>query len=132
MEKQQDNQVGVEAAYQRQLDEGRFMLQHCSDCQRHVFYPRELCSHCGSLSLQWVVPSGTGAVHAVTTVRRKSEAGGDYNVSLIDLDEGVRMMSRVESASPVHIGDRVRARAVIKDGHGLVVFDIAVEQGERT
>jgi uncharacterized OB-fold protein len=116
-------QGGVEAAYQQQLDQGRFLLQRCADCARHVFYPRELCPHCGSTALGWVEPSGNGTVHAVTTVRRKPDAGGDYNVSLVDLDEGVRMMSRVESSGVVAIGDRVRARVQVDGGRGIVLFD---------
>jgi uncharacterized OB-fold protein len=123
--------VGVEVAYQRQLDQGRFMIQLCTDCARHVFYPRELCPHCGSAALQWVAAAGTGTVHAVTTVRRKPEVGGDYNVSLIDLDEGVRMMSRVEGSGAVGIGDRVRARIHVTEGKGLVVFDPAIIEGEQ-
>jgi uncharacterized OB-fold protein len=124
-------QGGVEAAYQRQLDSGQFMIQRCGACARHVFYPRELCPHCGALALQWVAPLGTGTVHAVTTVRRKPDAGGDYNVSLIDLEEGVRMMSRVEGGGQVAIGDRVRARVQVTQGKGLVVFDPAGTQGEQ-
>ena len=64
-------------------------------------------------------------MYSVTTVRRKADAGGDYNVSLIDLDEGVRLMSRVEQLSPdqVKIGQRVKARVQVTDGKGLVVFD---------
>ena len=132
MENSRDaTEVGVEIAYQRRLDQGKFMIQHCTDCARHVFYPRELCPHCGSAALQWVAPAGTGTVHAVTTVRRKPEAGGDYNVSLIDLDEGVRMMSRVEGCGAVGIGDRVRARIHVTEGKGLVVFDPATSAGEQ-
>jgi uncharacterized OB-fold protein len=116
-------QSGVEAAWQQQLDQGRFLLQRCADCARHVFYPRELCPHCGATALDWVKASGNGTVHAVTTVRRKPEAGGDYNVSLVDLDEGVRMMSRVEGGGVVAIGDRVRARVQIDGGRGIVLFD---------
>lgn len=114
---------GVEAAWQQQLDQGRFLLQRCAACTRHVFYPRELCPHCGSTALDWVEASGNGTVHAVTTVRRKPEAGGDYNVSLVDLEEGVRMMSRVESRGIVGIGDRVRARVQVDGGRGIVLFD---------
>jgi uncharacterized OB-fold protein len=64
-------------------------------------------------------------VHAVTTVRRKPAEGGDLNVSLVDLDEGVRLMSRVENLAPdaVRIGLRVKARVQVKDGRGLVLFD---------
>ena len=115
--------------YQAALDQGRWMIQRCGACERAVFYPRELCPHCGAVRLQWESPSGLGTVHAVTTVRRKPEAGGDTNISLIDLDEGVRLMSRVEGLAPaaVHIGQRVRARVAQHEGHGLVVFDPLVE-----
>jgi uncharacterized OB-fold protein len=57
-------------------------------------------------------------------VRRKPEAGGDYNVALIDLREGVRLMSRVEGVAPdaVHIGMAVRAQVAQQDGRGLLIF----------
>jgi uncharacterized OB-fold protein len=112
---------GVQAQYQAALEAGRFVIQRCEACAKHVHFPRELCPHCGSDRLAWAQPQGGGTVHAVTTVRRKPDAGGDYNVSLVDLDEGVRLMSRVEGLPPsdVKIGQRVRARVA----GGLVVFD---------
>jgi uncharacterized protein len=117
---------GVQAQHQAALDEGRFLIQRCTACERHVYFPRELCPHCGAHDLAWVEPRGLGTVHAVTTVRRKPDAGGDINVSLIDLDEGVRLMSRVEGIAPadVRIGQRVRARVALSEGRGLVVFDL--------
>jgi uncharacterized OB-fold protein len=125
---------GVQAAYHAFLASGRFMIQRCYDCSRHVFYPREVCPHCGGIRLEWVQPSGEGTVYAVTTVRRKADAGGAYNVSLIDLDEGVRMMSRVEGLAidDVTIGQRVRARVVMSDGRGVVVFDPLESKGLST
>ena len=117
---------GIQAQHQAALDEGRFLIQRCAACARHVYFPRELCPHCGAHDLAWVETSGGGTVHAVTTVRRKADAGGDLNVSLVDLDEGVRMMSRVEGVAPaeVRIGQRVRARVAQAGGRGLVVFDL--------
>jgi uncharacterized OB-fold protein len=119
---------GVQAFHQLELDAGRFLIQRCTACAKHVYFPRESCPHCGSAALEWTAPKGTGTVYAVTTVRRKPAEGGDLNVSLIDLDEGVRMMSRVENLAPgtVRIGQRVKARVQVKDGRGLVLFD-AVE-----
>lgn len=119
-------ETGVQAWHQAQLDQGRFLIQRGTVDGRHVYYPREASPFDGSRP-EWVEPAGTGTVYAVTTVRRKPEAGGDYNVSIVELDEGVRLMSRVEGVPTdrVRIGQRVRARVQLKDGHGLVVFDLA-------
>ena len=127
-----DTATGVQAFHQGELDAGRFLLQRCGDCGRHVYYPRESCPHCGGASLEWKTPGGLGTVHAVTTVRRKPADGGDLNVSLVELDEGVRLMSRIENLAPaaVRIGQRVKARVQVKDGRGLVLFD-AVEGAAR-
>ena len=47
-----------------------------------------------------------------------------HDVSLVDLDEGFRMMSEVVGIDPadVRIGMRVRAR---EDDEGRIVFDVA-------
>ena len=75
--------------------------------------------------------SGAGTVYSTSTIARKPEAGGNYNVALVDLDEGVRMMSRVEDVAPeaVFIGQRVQARVAQREGRGLVVFHPASAQG---
>jgi uncharacterized protein len=116
---------GVQALHQRELDAGRFLVQRCTSCTKHVYFPRESCPHCGSAALEWTAPRGTGTVYAVTTVRRKPAEGGDLNVSLIDLDEGIRLMSRIDNlaAGAVRIGQRVKARVQVQDGRGLVLFD---------
>lgn len=116
---------GILAQFQAMLNLGEFRIQRCTACTQHIYFPREICPQCGADSADWVVPSGLGTVYAVTTVRRKSDAGGDYNVSLIDLDEGVRLMSRVSlpPSGAVRIGLRVSARVQVADGVGLVVFD---------
>ncbi len=117
-------QGGAEAHYRAALNQGRFLIQRCAACGRHVFFPRSICPHCSSELLEWKEPQGTGTVYSTTTVRRKPEAGGDYNVALIDLDEGVRLMSRIEGVPPtdVKIGMRVRAKVIDENGAGLVVF----------
>lgn len=116
---------GILAQYQAMLNRGEFRIQRCTACVKHIYFPREICPHCGADSPDWVEPSGLGTVYAVTTVRRKADAGGDYNISLIDLDEGVRLMSRVTCAAhDVRIGQRVQVRVQATDGVGLVVFDL--------
>ncbi len=104
--------AGPEHTYKEKLAQGRFEIQKCGGCAKHVFYPRVLCPHCGAESLSWVPASGTGVVYSTTVVRRKPDAGGDYSVVLIDLAEGPRMMSRVVGIEPaaVKIGMKVTAR----------------------
>jgi len=115
-----DNTKGVFAQHQAALSEGRFLIQKCGGCNQHIYFPREVCPHCGSDDLALVAPSGLGTVYSVTTVRRKPDAGGDYNVCLIDLDEGVRLMSRVETSpvDAVQVGQRVQARVVFEKDQG--------------
>lgn len=116
---------GPDAQFAQALAQGRFQIQHCTACGQHVFYPRALCPYCGSAQLEWVAPSGAGSVYSSTTVRRKPESGGDYNVALVDLAEGPRLMSRIDGIAPdqVRIGMRVQARVIDDPAKGkLLVF----------
>lgn len=111
--------------FEQHLREGRFMLQRSASSGEHVFYPRVAAPGTGAQDLQWVPASGRGTVYATTVVRPKPPQGA-YNVALVDLDEGPRMMSRVESVPPeaVHIGMRVQARIAQVDQQApSVVFD---------
>jgi len=120
---------GPQEQYFSKLAEGRFQIQRCAGCGAHQFYPRVLCMHCGAADLAWTDPSGAGTVYSFSIVRRKPEAGGDYNVALVDLEEGVRMMSRIDGVAPdgLRIGMPVRARVVRDADHALVVFVPAEE-----
>ena len=115
---------GPEQVYHAALKEGAFQIQFCGACKQHVFFPRVVCVHCGSPDLSWVRASGKGTVYSSSVMRRKADAGGDLNLSLIDLEEGVRMMSRVEGVAPdqVKIGMAVNASIISHKGQPLVVF----------
>lgn len=92
---------------------------------RAVFYPRVAVPGTGGCGLAWEVSAGMGTVHAVTTVHYRGDAA--LNVSLIDMDEGFRLMSRIEGipASEVRIGMRVRMRVHRPDeGQPYPVFDV--------
>jgi len=108
--------------YLRFLGEGRFMIQRALESGRYVFYPRVAEPRTGG-ALEWIEASGLGTVYA-TTVQRSKPPAPDTNVVLVDLDEGPRMMSRVDGIAPheVTIGMRVRARIVSEDGDPFVVF----------
>jgi uncharacterized OB-fold protein len=72
-----------------------------------IFFPRVVAPQTGQ-SLSWQISKGHGTVYATTVVHAKDQA--PYNVALIDLDEGFRMMSQVHgvAAELVAIGQRVQ------------------------
>lgn len=94
-----------EAAKRRQL-----LIQRCDACGRHQFYPRFLCTHCGSTQVSWVPAAGRGQVYSFMVNHRPAGPGFrgmvPYVVALIDLEEGARMMANVVECPPdaVHIG----------------------------
>jgi hypothetical protein len=75
-----------------------------------VFHPRLVAPGLGGTGLDWRVSAGLGTVYATTTISLKGQA--PYNVALVDLDEGFRMMSRVQgiAAEEVKVGLRVQVR----------------------
>ena len=95
------------------LAEGRLCIQRCGECHEYVFYPRSVCPHCMSAQLAWVLVSGRGTVYSYTVVHRAPpgfEADVPYVVALIELDEGPRLMTRLE-ADEVRIGMAVELAA---------------------
>ncbi|MHA3790695.1 Zn-ribbon domain-containing OB-fold protein [Rhizorhabdus wittichii] len=115
--------IQPEAEWRAHLAEGRFMIQRSRSTGGHVFYPRIVEPGTGADDLEWVEASGKGVVHAVTVVRKKDPADS-YNVVLVDLAEGPRLMSRVDGidVDAVRIGMDVRARIVEGEGKPLLVF----------
>ena len=118
---------GPEATYRAYLAEGRFMIQRSASTGRHVMWPRVIVPGTGEADLEWVEASGEGTVYATTVTRRRPEQGGDYNVALVDLAEGPRIMSRVVGIDPsaVTIGMKVKAKVQDLNGAPAVVFQPA-------
>lgn len=106
------------------LAQGRFMIQRSRATGRYIFYPRVAEPATGSTDLEWVEPSGSGTIYSVTIVRQKPPAA-DYNVVLVDLAEGPRLMSRVDGveAKSVRIGMAVKARVIRENDAPLLVFE---------
>ena len=110
--------------YHAHLAAGCFMLP--ADADGFAFYPpRAVVPGTAADAVRWIAASGRGVVYASTTVHKRAPEPS-YNVALIDLAEGPRLMSRVEGIDPhdVRIGMAVVARIVTPDdGEPFVVFE---------
>ena len=116
--------IRPEQDYFAHLSEGRFMLQRSRSSGKFFFHPRVAEPVTGSRDLEWAPASGHGTVYSTTVVRAKPPTPA-YNVVLVDLAEGPRIMSRVEGIAPeaVRIGMAVQARIATQDGKSILVFD---------
>lgn len=110
-----NSQPGPFATHRAALKEGRFMLQRSRSSGKYYFPPRVVAPATGADDLEWVEVSGKGEVHALTVIGRKPERGGDYNIAIVELDEGPRLMTRIVGTEKAAIGMRVRARIEVPD-----------------
>ena len=115
--------LGPQAAYEAYLAAGRFMIQRADSTGEYVFWPRVVAPS-GATDLRWVAARGTGTIHAITVNRARE---GSCNVALVDLDEGVRMMSTLPQVETAPIGARVKARIESTDAGPRIVFDLMQE-----
>jgi len=87
--------------YWEGLAQGELRIQRCRTCAKAVFYPRGICPHCYSDQLEWIVASGKGTIYTYTVAHQALGAFAEdvpFVVALVELEEGVRMMSRIVDA----------------------------------
>ncbi len=108
------------------------LVQWCNSCDHAVFYPREVCPTCLGDDLEWRTAAGTGTVYAVTVEHKPMDPRmrdqAPYAIALVDLEEGVRMMTNVVGCDPdsVTAGMPVRVTwEALSDGRNLPQFEPA-------
>lgn len=97
-----ESQAFFEAAAQ-----GKLLYGACRQCGEAHFYPRKSCPHCFSAEVDWQQSSGLGRIYTYTV---SGPASDRQVLALVELDEGVRMLSNIVDATPedLAIGARVR------------------------
>jgi uncharacterized OB-fold protein len=120
----------------------RLKIPNCNACDAAFFYPRPICPRCGSRDIGWLEARGTGTLHSFCVQYRSSVPGltevGPFVTALVDLDEGVRMMSFLVGvpADPEFItcDTRVEVQFLdLPDGHAAIAFKpIADDSTART
>src|SRR5262249_21366066 len=78
-------------------------FQRCAACARWRHTPRVLCPRCGSDQFEWAQSSGRGRVYAWSVTHRPMHPAFlevPYAAVVVELDEGVRMLSSVKDLTP--------------------------------
>jgi uncharacterized OB-fold protein len=96
------------------LERGELLMPRCPDCGDATFPPRELCASCASTAApDWVRVSGDGVVWTYCVFHKQYQPAfpTPYNVAVIELAEGGRLVSsvRVDDHASLAVGKPVRA-----------------------
>lgn len=108
--------------------EGKYLIQHCKDCDAKIFYPRKYCPECWSGNLNWIEASGKGTIFTFSTAYSMVEPRFmdelPYTLAFIDLEEGIRIMSRIVECDPedIKIGMKVEVVFYERDEYMLPYF----------
>lgn len=77
---------------------GIFRTTRCDTCQKASFPPKPICPHCWSDAVSWIDLSGRGTLYSATTIHAGPAvfaANLPYRVGIVDLQEGLRLATRV-------------------------------------
>jgi uncharacterized OB-fold protein len=84
--------------------QGELRFQRCGGCRAWRHVPREMCAECGSWDWSWEISSGRGKIFSWTVVTRALhpafQSDTPYACVIVELDEGVRLLSRVKGVEP--------------------------------
>jgi uncharacterized OB-fold protein len=113
--------------------EQKFLIQRCDACDANIFYPREVCPKClSSDSLSWRESKGSGTIYAASVQEKPANPlmadRVPYVVAIVELDEGIRLMSNVINCEPydASVGKPVRLTwEPLSDGRHLPQFELA-------
>ena len=101
------------------LSDGRLISTRCRQCGRVSFPPKPLCRSCWSEDIEWIDLPSNGALYSLTRVHvvpRAFVSDALYDIGIVDLPNGVRLMCRLLDAGPdTQVGWAVRMVSTIYD-----------------
>ena len=95
------------------------VVQRCTGCGTHRFPARDICSRCLSRDAAWTPVSGRGSVFSWAIMHQVYHPGFaaevPYAVVVIELDEGVRLVSNLVDCAPADIRAGMPVEVVFDD-----------------
>lgn len=102
----------------RACEREQLVFLQCSACGKYLPYARGLCPRCGSDTLTWRPISGRGRVYSFTVIHRapgpEFRPYVPYVLALIEVEEGVRMMSWVVDCPTEQVRVNMPVRVVFR------------------
>jgi uncharacterized protein len=111
------------------LRDGRFQTTRCRDCGHMTFPPKPVCPECWTSDLEWVALSGRGTLVSYTEVSAAPAMfahEAPYTLCIVDLDEGVRCVSRILAPWDDLTPD-ARVRLSIRESEPVHLFEFVLD-----
>jgi hypothetical protein len=103
--------------------QGKLLIQFCKDCGSDIFYPRKFCPECWSGNLDWKEASGNAKIYTFSTaysmVEPKFMDELPYTIAYVDLEEGIRMMTRIVDCKPEEVTFDMDVEVVFREQNGF-------------
>ena len=98
--------------------EERLCFQACQSCDTWRHLPRIMCASCGSPDWEWRESSGRGRLYSWTVTHQammpQFAPQVPYIVAVVELEEGVRMISHLRGIDPAELELNLRVELEFK------------------
>jgi uncharacterized protein len=118
-------------------DRPRLLGGRCGTCGHHHFPRHEICPYCSAADTEAAELSATGRLWAWTAVTHAPpgyRGGIPYGFGVVELPEGVRVVTRLTEPDPGRLHEGQPLHLVIEplyddeDGRGVVVYAFAPDE----
>jgi uncharacterized OB-fold protein len=128
---QQSNQLlprvrDYSAKFWSDLRDGTFNLQVCTSCGERYFPPRIICPTCRSQRFKWQPTAGIGTIYTFSkAIRVPTGYPSPSILAIVDLQEGIRLLTEIVGDGEPSIGAKVKLRSVpINSEISLFKFEV--------
>jgi uncharacterized OB-fold protein len=102
------------------VEQDRLLARRCAACEYLQHPPSPMCPRCGSVEWKVTDLAGTGSVYSWVVSRHPSQPDSDVRiVALIDLDEGIRMVSNLQDIEAGDITPGLRVQVSFPEVGGV-------------
>jgi uncharacterized OB-fold protein len=109
----------ADEAFEAFVGDHELRVQQCRGCGRRRLPPSWICPHCLAEEYEWIAASGAGVIHSFVWYLRPLDPAflaTPYNVTIVELAEGPRLISKVVGVEPGDLSVGQAVEAAFEDG----------------
>ncbi|GHU64225.1 acyl dehydratase [Clostridia bacterium] len=114
------------APFWSETKNGRLMLQRGKTTEKFIMYPKKYSPYDFTEEIEWVEASGKGTIYSYSTVYANPPASFaddlPFTVAIVELEEGVRLCTRIVDTPP----DKIAIGVTVSPVYEKVTDDITL------